>query len=115
MAEDRRFREIQRYADVYGFFAGFRTSTLPGRHVQEERSRPQEGARQSCRHQPGHRPRAEDRLTRRPVRRTGFEEARQPNPRAAGAVSSLKAIETGSGLGAIATAATAFDKLKTAS
>lgn len=31
------------------------------------------------------------------------------------AVSSLKAIETGSGLGAIATAATAFDKLKTAS
>lgn len=31
------------------------------------------------------------------------------------AVSSLKAIETGGGLGAIATAATAFDKLKTAS
>lgn len=31
------------------------------------------------------------------------------------AVSSLKAIETGSGLGVIATAATAFDKLKTAS
>jgi hypothetical protein len=31
------------------------------------------------------------------------------------AVSSLKAIETGSGLGAIATAATAFDKLKAAS
>jgi hypothetical protein len=23
MAEDRRFREVQRYADVYGFFAGF--------------------------------------------------------------------------------------------
>ena len=31
------------------------------------------------------------------------------------AVSSLKAIETGSGLGAIATAAAAFDKLRTAS
>jgi hypothetical protein len=31
------------------------------------------------------------------------------------AVSSLKAIETGSGLGAIATAAAAFDRLKTAS
>jgi hypothetical protein len=23
VADDRRFREVQRYADVYGFFAGF--------------------------------------------------------------------------------------------
>lgn len=56
---------------------------LPGGHVQEERPGPEEGARQSCRDQPGRRSRTEDRLARRPVRRPGFEEARQPDPRAA--------------------------------